>query len=403
MAVDDLWYLSSREATTGKRLPSKRHGRGKRWRARWNDPRTGEPRTELFERKVDAERHDASMHADISRGQYVDPRAGKITVAEYADQWRAQQLHRDSTVDMVERAFRLHILPVLGHLPMAEVRASHVRGWVKATNENLAASTVHLVYSYVKALFTAATLDRIIASSPCVGVRLPEIQEREFFIPEPEQIHRLVDEIADRYSPVPYIAAGCGLRGSEIFGLELGHVDFLNREIHVRQQLKRISGAPPYLGELKTKSSRRTVELPEVVQLALARHVELYRPCEIRVEDRTDARNTHERSVMLLFLTTHQRPLHRSNWSAVWRTAVRRAGLPAGFGLHGLRHYFATLLIHNGAAVKTVQLALGHSSPMITLNTYAHEWPDALDRTRTLVDATLGARPSTTAVGSPQR
>jgi integrase len=63
-----------------------------------------------------------------------------------------------------------------------------------------------------------------------------------------------------------------------------------------------------------------------------------------------------------------------------------------GFGLHGLRHYLATLLIHNGASVKTVQLALGHSTPMITLNTYAHKWPDALDRTRVLVDAAL-ARP----------
>ncbi len=82
--------------------------------------------------------------------------------------------------------------------------------------------------------------------------------------------------------------------------------------------------------------------------------------------------------------------------------AVRRAGLPTGFGLHGLRHYFATLLIHNGAAVKTVQLALGHSTPMITLNTYAHEWPDALDRTRTLVDTALGSRHSTAVAGAGQ-
>jgi integrase len=49
---------------------------------------------------------------------------------------------------------------------------------------------------------------------------------------------------------------------------------------------------------------------------------------------------------------------------------------------------------HNGVAVKTVQLALGHSTPTITPNTYAHEWPDALDRTRALVDAALG-RPVT--------
>jgi integrase len=57
-----------------------------------------------------------------------------------------------------------------------------------------------------------------------------------------------------------------------------------------------------------------------------------------------------------------------------------------------LRHYYATVLIHAGASVKTVQLALGHSNPTITLNTYVHEWPDVLDRTRTLVDGALGQR-----------
>jgi integrase len=46
--------------------------------------------------------------------------------------------------------------------------------------------------------------------------------------------------------------------------------------------------------------------------------------------------------------------------------------------------------IHAGASVKTVQLALGHSTPTVTLNTYVHEWPDVLDRTRSLVDAALG-------------
>ena len=97
------------------------------------------------------------MQADIPRGPYIDPRAGKITIAEYAAQWRAHQLHRDSTADMVERASRLHILPVLGHVPMADPRASHIRTWVKVATENLSASTVHLVYSYVKSIFRKDT------------------------------------------------------------------------------------------------------------------------------------------------------------------------------------------------------------------------------------------------------
>ena len=59
---------------------------------------------------------------------------------------------------------------------------------------------------------------------------------------------------------------------------------------------------------------------------------------------------------------------------------------------YGLRHYYATLLIHAGASVKTVQLALGHSTPTITLNEYVHEWPHVLDRTRSLVDGALRTR-----------
>jgi hypothetical protein len=52
------------------------------------------------------------------------------------------------------------------------------------------------------------------------------------------------------------------------------------------------------------------------------------------------------------------------------------------------------VLIHAGASVKTVQMALGHSTSTVTLNTYVGHWPDALDTTRSLIDAAL-RRPST--------
>jgi integrase len=44
---------------------------------------------------------------------------------------------------------------------------------------------------------------------------------------------------------------------------------------------------------------------------------------------------------------------------------------------YGPRHYYATLLIDVGASVKTVQLALGHSTPTIMFNEYVDERPDA--------------------------
>jgi integrase len=63
--------------------------------------------------------------------------------------------------------------------------------------------------------------------------------------------------------------------------------------------------------------------------------------------------------------------------------------------LHDCRHFYASGLIAAGGDVVTVQRALGHSTPSVTLDTYSHLWPDADDRTRKatagLVDQALGA------------
>lgn len=408
MPVDDLWYLKKR-GPNRERLPSKRHGRGKRWRLRWVDPETGAKREELFDKKVDAELADANRHADISRGQYVDPRAGRVTVAEHAEEWRAQQLHRDSTAERTERAIRLHIVPVLGKLPLTSVRSSHIKGWVKDRSGVLAPSTLHMIYSgTLVPMFTTAAVDRLIGVSPCVGIRLPEIEDGQYLIAKPEQVHALHEALPARYRAIVYLAAGCGWRGGEIFGLELDGVDFLRREIHVRHQVKVVSGRRPFLAPPKTKTSKRTNELPQLVANALARHIEEFPPVLVELDDETDPRavktdsNTRERTIprrqaRLLFTNGKGSPIHRADWSHIWQPAVKAAGLPAGYGLRDLRHYFATVLIFGGANVKTVQLAMGHTTPTITLNTYVGFWPDALDRTRSLVDAALGTTAATAA------
>jgi hypothetical protein len=41
-----------------------------------------------------------------------------------------------------------------------------------------------------------------------------------------------------------------------------------------------------------------------------------------------------------------------------------------------------------------VQLAIGHATPTITLNTYAGEWPEEAGSTRSIIDAALGNVPA---------
>ncbi len=110
----------------------------------------------------------------------------------------------------------------------------------------------------------------------------------------------------------------------------------------------------------------RTNELPAAVVEAPCAHLTAFRLYPEDIEDETDPRAPVVRPAHLVFTRGDGRPIHRADWSHIWRPAVKAAGLPPGYGLRDLRHYFATVLIYGGANVKTVQLAMGHTTPTVT-------------------------------------
>jgi integrase len=411
MSIYDRWHRSHpgqsdelcREHSRGKTklYLTTDHRKGDRWQVRWRNENGKQCKRNFAKRDgTDPDKHaaafDAKIKNELDTGTSLDMTAGRMKVRDYAARYHSDLLYRDSTAERVERVFRLHVNPLpLGNLAMTQVRPSHMRAWVKNRAQVLAPSTLTVVWSDVTSMFNAAVIDRVISVSPCTGVKLPPVPRHDHYIPSGEQVHGLASFMAERYSPIIYVAAGCGLRGAEITGLELGSVDFLHREIDVAQQLVCVTGQEPYLGLPKTKTSTRTAEIPAVTLAALARHVELFPPVEVEIWDRTDPdqRRHYRRKARLLFTTLMGRPIHRATWAEMWAPAAREVGIPKGIGLHCLRHYFATLLIHNGASVKRVQLALGHSTPMITLNTYVGEWPDTDEQTRSIVDSALGDVP----------
>ena len=74
----------------------------------------------------------------------------------------------------------------------------------------------------------------------------------------------------------------------------------------------------------------------------------------------------------LVFPNEAGNPINHSNMLVRhFFPALKKAGIKR-IRFHDLRHTYASLLIEQGENIKYIQSQLGHSSPMVTLNVYAH-------------------------------
>jgi integrase len=123
----------------------------------------------------------------------------------------------------------------------------------------------------------------------------------------------------------------------------------------VAEQVTEIDGRFTW-GPPKTEAGRRTVTLPAVAAAALAEHLATYS------QPGPDG---------LVFTSTEDGLLRRSNFNRrVWRPATRAAGL-VGLRFHNLRHTSATLSIAAGASTRELMARMGHSSSAAALR-YPH-------------------------------
>ncbi len=171
-----------------------------------------------------------------------------------------------------------------------------------------------------------------------------------------------------------------GLRLGEAAALKVSDVDFIRKLIRVDRQVQRANGKqveirPPKYG------SNRTVYAPDGLIELLSEHVRVQVPGDD--PDRW------------LFPGEGEHPLHQNSVGYLWRKARAAAGVE--YVLHDLRHFYASGLINAGCDVVTVQRAMGHKSATVTLNTYAHRWPKAEDRTRKAAAGLFAGAVSTTA------
>jgi integrase len=197
-------------------------------------------------------------------------------------------------------------------------------------------------------------------------------------IPTADEIKAII-AAAGRWRPVLLTAIFTGLRSSELRGLRWSDVDLKHGELQVHQRADRYN----VIGKPKSKASTRAVPLGPLVLNAL-REWKLACP---------------KGELGLVFPTAKGTIGRHNNIVRAFKATVRAAGLvrkngkPKYTGLHALRHFYASWCINppdrggQGLPPKVVQAQLGHSSIVMTMDTYGHLLPPGDDAAKRLAAA----------------
>lgn len=242
--------------------------------------------------------------------------------------------------------------------PLIEEHLEHL------AEEGYAPSSVERALSAIKSFHRFMLQEEISSVSPAAALPLPKKAERLPDVLSVRQALALLDQpfpktaAGQRDRAIIEVLYGCGLRVSELTGLDVGAVSLEDEVVRV----------------IGKGSKERLVPLMGSAHKALAEYLSDWR-----------GELVSSRSGAAVFLNVRGGRISRQSVFAIVERVGRVVGID-GLHPHTLRHSFATHMLQGGADIRIVQELLGHSS-IQTTQLYTH-----LDRSH-LRMAYLSAHP----------
>ena len=303
------------------------------------------------------------------------PSAGRTTLDDFYAEWSLRQLWETNTRAAMSLAMSS---TKLGGLPLSKLRRSHVEGWVKRMDAGgLAPATIKTRVNNVRSVLRAAVRDRAMTVDPGDGVRLPRDRRRDaaMALPTVEQVGKIMTA-----ADPPFRALVLSPRS-----LDSGSAKPL-----VCRSVTLTSCAESWMCGVRSNgqvSARSRSARPRTAVSGSCASPTGCSSCCPSASGSTDLARTR------LAGSSRPRQDYRRIRTPLGTSGARPAGAPRSprFTLHDLRHFYASGLIAAGCDVVTVQRALGHAKATTTLNTYAHLWPTAEDRTRKAANGLFAA------------
>lgn len=247
-----------------------------RWQARYRVEGERIAATTTFRTKRDAEAYLATVRADMERGPWINPSAGRITLHEYATTWLEQRPNiRPRTREGYESQLRRHIFPVLGDTELAKITPRQVRAWNSAMvrSDTTGRTTAAKYYRLLRTILSTAVMDELLVKDPCVinGAGVEKTPGRP--VATIDQVYEIAGAIEPRYRALVLTATFTGLRLGELRALTRERADLLHGRIKVVEQYQNLRNGTLLLCPPTSDAGVQTVAIPAIFTPELEAHL----------------------------------------------------------------------------------------------------------------------------------
>jgi integrase len=336
------------------------------------------PADDTFATKTAAEKWLTLKESEILEGDWIDPDAGAVLVADYGATWIEERPNlRTKTVRLYTYLLRAHIAPHFANVTIAEVTLARVRRWrKKLLDSGVSEVTAAKAYRLLRAIFNTALDDGLIRRNPCRVKGADRETSPERPVLTVAQVYALADAIGPRYSALILLATFASLRWAELAALTPADIDLDACTVRVTRQIDYPRGGGYSFGPPKSKAGRRVVDFADLIVPDLRKH--------LAAIDQADA---------LVFTSPDGTPLRHSNfYRRAWMPALKVAGLE-GVHLHDLRHTGNQFSADAGANLRELMERMGHDSmraALIYLHSSAERQRSIADQMGKIAKAALG-------------
>lgn len=295
------------------------------------------------------------------------------TLEEWLVFWQDTYLDdvKKSSSDRYKSCIKLHIIPALGKIGIADLRSSMIQRFLNncKNKKELSKKSVQNIRLVLSKALDKAVDDERIKKNPCLKTKVPSYDDppKEMHPLEGDEITKFLAEIENsNFRNIFYIALFTGMRESELIGLSWDCIDFAKGTVHLYRQFKRDRGGNNCyaFSSLKNKQSR-TFSVPTNVLETLKRV--RVQQAEWKLAAGSSWENKHE----LVFTNELGEHIHTKTLYRRFKKVAAAIGLP-DLRFHDLRHSYASLALQNGVDPKTVSTNLGHATVAFTLDKYGH-------------------------------